>query len=869
MTILPRGTSMEPITLDLRKPEYDEQFSSQDLWQRQAATALLKHLKRFGKQASIHKSPNTGQNIHNAILISGDRGTGKSVFLKNVEDLWKAHVKTDNTLPKLFFTPLIDPTLLQDHDSFTNVLVAHIYNQVTDTLNSFSCQQQSAGQEKNKQHFYKVLRSLAEAIEQPGERSDHTGLDKIIQYSSGIKIDTLFHEFVAAAKKILDCAAIVLPIDDVDMALDKAYPVLEEIRRRLSCPEIIPIVSGDLELYQHLVKLELTQSLKNKLANSPEESLYGDEKSEKLAEAYLTKVLPNHYRIALQPIEDLVSHLTIIDPDISSDDKNKSYIKYQSELKQYFFGLINGKEKSVDYPLPNSAREIGQLIRLLPPSKLTDETEPSNRKLLEDWESMRIWSEGMRHGASYVLARSAIQLIHKSEPFRISQLMAFNIKEQAVERSQWAQYDFITEQSIYAEEFDKKTNDFLLSHTITDKILRSMPPLEMHTDNMSITGSNAKEDPNPLALAIYTNWAYYSTQGYQQRKIFFSRAFDLLATSLLMAATPTETNQKWTNKFKEIIDTVPFYSIHSLNPTKTIEEQLTAEQKTGDIPELDNSENTTIHDFSEGLTRWAEENKKDVQAYLGDSTQLIALLSAVFNKAFSQLNILRGKYHKGENTEDTLLDAILRFRYILTNAFGFFIKPTGVVPANLALTTAPSTLREKVSFANSSSTYNRNVGWIDAENSDEVNGATVGVATETIEEPSNVRFLKAVFNHPIFTELGITINSCISEKSALITNSSGTPRRPSATGNQTKTKIKKRGIRFNSITEIAGKDKENANPESLLKSINSGEAERQYIIALFDKLIEERGSKELADYAKNHQDIYHALDVKISRDNNE
>ncbi|MFA0181108.1 hypothetical protein AB4463_11905 [Vibrio cyclitrophicus] len=880
---------MKSIKLDLNKAEYDEQFSSQDLWQRQAATALVKHLECFGKQASMMLSYESksgssrygSQNIHNAILISGGRGTGKSVFLKNAEALWGDYVKTEKgkTLPKLYFTPLIDPTLLQDHDSFTNVLVAHIYNQVIDALSSCVLQKEAENQEKNKQDFYKALRNLAEAIEQPGERSDHTGLDKIIQYSSGIKIDALFYEFVAAAKNILKCDAIVLPIDDVDMALDKAYSVLEEIRRRLSCPDIIPLVSGDLELYQHLVKLNLIQSLSGSFG---EKNLYGDQKSGKLAEAYLAKVLPNHYRIALKPIEDLVSYLTIIDPELSTSNNEKSYTKYQVDSKKYFFGPINGEEKSTDYPLPTSAREVGQLIRLLPPS--TMHKDGVNCKTsLEDWESMLIWSEGMQHGAGYALARSAIQLVHKSKAFRLNQLMAFNVQEQANERLPWAQYDFIAEQKVSAESFDKKTNNFLLSCTVNDKILRSMPPLEMHTDNMSVTETNAKNVKNPIALAIYTHWAYYSTQGYQQRKIFFSRAFDLLATSLFMAAASNTSevdehgkaeliDKDKRNKFREILNTVPFYSIHALNPTKTVEEDLSKEGSIAENLESDHEEGDSalVDQFSGHLLQWTKDNQLDVQAYIKDSTRLVALLSAVFNKAFSQLNLLRNLYHKGEHPEEQLLDGILRFRYIVANAFGFFIKSKGVVPANLALTTSHITLREKATFANSSSTYKRNVSWVDLpekvddslgeDEGSEQTGPTLS-STEVIE----ARFVKAVMNHPVFTQLGVDINSCVSEQSALITNSSGSPRKQSLTDSQAKEKRKKAGEKFASITALAGKGKQYLSPDALSKEIGDGEMPLESMEELWNKLKEELEKSERSEFAKNHLKVFDALANKLGR----
>lgn len=865
---------MNTITLNLKQPEYDEYFSTNELWQQQAAHVLAEHLERFGKQAAERISNkcrrNTSNNIHNAILVSGGRGTGKSVFLKNAEAIWENHAKAKNDLPNLYFTPLIDPTLLQDHDNFTNVLIAHIYNQVIYKLKS--SQRHSSEYEINEKKFYDSLRKLAEAIEQPGDISEHTGLDKIIQYSSGIKIDKLFYEFVSSAKPILNCDAIVLPIDDVDMALSKAYSVLEEIRRRLSCPDIIPIVSGDLELYQHLVKLKLANDLNSTLPHNDKYIQFRDEKSKELSEAYVTKILPNQYRIALQPIEDLVSILTIQDPQLTPPNHNQSYQDYQHNLKRYFFGLINSEEKSADYPLPTSAREVGQLVRLLPPSKLCN-TDSNKQLSLHDWESMRIWAEGKQHGASYVLARSAIQLLHKEgQPFGLNELMAFNMREQATERLSWAQYNFISEQEKAAEVFENTSNNFLLANTITDKILRSMPPLEMHTDNMSITGGNAKLDTSKRALIIYTNWAYYSTQGYQQRKIFFSRAFELLSTSLFMASSLKGINQSsddikkgWALLFRGIINKVPFHSIHALNPTKTVKENYSHLLDNGMDEESDSTEfnDQDILNFSNKLVDWAEGNKKIVREYITDAGHLIALLSAVFNKTFSQIHILRELYHKGENPGDQLVDAILRFRYILINAFGFFIKKEGVVQANIALETSKNTLREKNKFSNSSSTYKRNVGWIDTLTTNQEND---NQQTKENKDSNEVAFLKAILSHPIFTHLDINIDNCVEVESALITNSSGNPRpRKAEKQNPSSSSISKRTKRpkrFKAITELVGRGKEFPDSTALFRDIKNGNFTKSRKKVLWEKLEAELDNNNLSEYPNIQVEIYSYLKSK-------
>ncbi|HHP8473542.1 TPA: hypothetical protein ACSI6R_001954, partial [Klebsiella aerogenes] len=299
---------MSKLELNIEQAEFNDIFEDQQLWQVNAAESLVTILNELGNYAKKYRSEiSTGSvkknsHSHDAILISGGRGTGKTIFLKNAEAIWIGKgEKTKEDRPKIHFTSVIDPTLLHDHDSFTNVIVAHIYNETQihmSNLDSTNAKEFEA--KKNK--YYDSLRKLSEAIDHPGNESIYSGLDKIIKYSSGIRIEILFQEFVAAAIDIIQCDAMVLPIDDIDMALNQAYPVLEEIRKLLSCPYIIPLVSGDANLYKSLVKLSLAENISS-IPCFRNFDFFNDKSNEfnsileSTTDSYLTKVLPHQYRI--------------------------------------------------------------------------------------------------------------------------------------------------------------------------------------------------------------------------------------------------------------------------------------------------------------------------------------------------------------------------------------------------------------------------------------------------------------------------------------------------------------------------------------------------------------------------------------------
>lgn len=748
---------MTNIYLDLDTSEFDEfNLKKTDLWQQDAASQLIKHLTALGlaakkiKECSCQSEENTSRHVHDAILISGGRGTGKSIFLYNAKTLWGPQDK-EKDKPDLHFLDPVDPTLLQDNDSFSNVIIANIFNSVHKHIHGKP--------QTETTEFYNRLRKLAESIEEV-DKQQLSGLDKLMHYSSGVRVQENFYRFVKEAITLLCCDALVLPIDDVDMALGKAYDVLEEIRRRLCCPFIIPLVSGDPDLYEHLVKINFGKSIVDKdheninVTVSPEYKVTSnyytdikyknrnDELGDKnklltdLPKEYLTKVLPHHYRITLQSIDAIESKLKI---KWNSNDgipyvRQSTEDTYQDRLLSCFFGPKHDDEKGRDFPWPKSSRALGQMVRLLRPDDFKSTKEPNKYKVL--LENLKTWSSACQHGACYTLALSALELnnfLDLNTSWRASQLIAFNLHKQAKLDIPWARYNFTKDQIDAINNYKNsqpvlKANQLLIESSLRSNILRSMPPIELHLDKMSITGENAKNEKYPFLLAIYTYNAYYGTQGNKQLKVYFSKAFEILSTSILSAALCHNEIDKRT--FSDILNDAPFYSVYNLNPTKQVDEE---KQNEEDESSVDTIGAENCDNFIAELEKWNINHRESISTLFTNPAQRISLLSAVFNKTFTQLSYLRKVFEVDKG--DDLVDLSLRFKYIVLNAFGFFLKESGArIAANTAIDAAQKTLRDDNEFKKSP-TYKGNVEWINEE------------GNEKYKE-----FIHAIEEHPIFVK---------------------------------------------------------------------------------------------------------------------
>jgi hypothetical protein len=97
----------------------------------------------------------------------------------------------------------------------------------------------------------------------------------------------------------------VLPIDDVDTTLHRAFENLEVVRRYLASPVLLPIVCGDLSLYREVTWRDAFKRLtKDTAAYHEQAKPFADD----LAREYLRKILPLHRRLPMLGVDDFLKN---------------------------------------------------------------------------------------------------------------------------------------------------------------------------------------------------------------------------------------------------------------------------------------------------------------------------------------------------------------------------------------------------------------------------------------------------------------------------------------------------------------------------------------------------------------------------------
>lgn len=730
--------------------DFNHQLPKEERWQQLAEHRLLEALRANANSAQAYRNkrsndPGFTQALHDAIFVAAPRGAGKSIFLSNAQSAWKELQVTEPSVPKLHFCGEIDPTLLVNNDNFANVVIAQFYNAVENKL------QHGNHPIATSDYFYQKLTQLADALGQSEYKGEElSGIDRIISYRSGIQLESHFHAFVEQCITILDVDAIVLPIDDVDMALNRAFDMLDVVRRLLGCPYIIPLVSGDKALYQPIIHSHFIYGGDPNKAHK----LLNEDHAASLTDAYLTKLFPVALRVGLLSLDDILPKLVIRDREQKVPAR-----EYFVRFEHAACPLVNGQENSRNWPKPQTPREMGQLCKQFQPHHLDALDKAKNEKF---WYAFQTLAEARYHGAAYLTAKAEQRLIamrRTAQPeFPARDLEVFNLLKQArATESDWKEKDYYNElnsMAPYNPDKDIVMDEFLGELKTRKYVLKSMPPIEFYIAELSVTKANLdladlpenSEEKNRagILLDLYTHRAYYDTALRSGAQIFFGRAFEILLTSLLLSKPTSGGEQRenyWQYVLAMLVTTPPFHSMHAIAPTKTLISS--TDMGEDEAPASPTYQLAHCAYMAALIVGWETRFSNILFAAQGQG--LVTLLSCVFNKVFTQLHLMRTRT---ENIfrNDSLTHTTKRFEYIVINAFATFLKPGPVVQQNIAYTTNLRTIEDSKEFSYRDPSFRDNVvGYIGERN-------LAPVEEHELSEPAtlNAALLRAIWAHPLF-----------------------------------------------------------------------------------------------------------------------
>ncbi len=313
---------------------------------------------------------------HNAVLIDGARGSGKSTVLVNLPAYLKekanAHydpkqvlsdsidgraLQNQDLLKRVHILKPVDPTLLEEHDDlFLHVIVAAVLSdhQV----------QYAQHNEPDYRAMLRALEELAHGLESVDAQKEERGLDKLRSFIGNRQLNGKVHAFFRSVLTLLGKDLLVLTIDDVDTALDRAYENLEILRRYLNTPLVLPVISGDLKLYNEVIWREFYGKIAKPTPHYKEDQAY--ELATTLATEYQRKILPVPNRMRMPDIAEYLNDFSIelrSPTGAPTDRAIGSLGAFHAWLEGIIAGPVNALENSrLALPI-SSIRALTQLIR--------------------------------------------------------------------------------------------------------------------------------------------------------------------------------------------------------------------------------------------------------------------------------------------------------------------------------------------------------------------------------------------------------------------------------------------------------------------------------------------------------------------------
>ncbi|MCD9549210.1 hypothetical protein GLP21_11280 [Photobacterium carnosum] len=679
---------------------------------------------------------------HNAISIDGARGTGKTAVLVNM----KSYLKDQDVLKDVYILDPVDPTLLEDGESlFLHVIVAAV-------LHDKDVKEAQRKEPNKARSLNQTLDKLAQSLESVETAKECYGMDKVRAMYSNKCLADCVQDFFREVLGLLDKKLLILPIDDVDTSLNRAFENLEIVRRYLATPHVLPIVCGDRELYNDVTWRDFHGRL-TKDSNYGCEEAY--EKAIELAAEYQRKILPFPRRLSMP----LVSKYWQQDNIYLGNEKNevmplRNFIAW---METFLSGPVNGLEGSkLTLPIP-SIRALTQLVRHssdlipnLPESILSAKNELDVRKkwqMLSDEQDVmqpcekKAMVQRMADYFCYEPKAGAVYLVLLAKQYwnTVADSDSSNQRGSIFDtplfqpltqvRSNFELFDKVDDLSSWPALLKDRLPEEWLTGIKLHKTILPYPVAEVGVNsskkwnyNKEIQAQDLENDQKNKAsflIALLAQSNFY-TNAKQTMLLNIGRVFELLIASIVGPLSAEDIHA--------IMGRAPFFSTAALAPTKTIiiRENKSASATDEDSEDTQNDEfdlNSIVEELCEKIEKWRAThnvNNIDLSPWL---------VYKVFNKLYSSQAASAEYVPNGMKNIGTALNMVAHSFYSTWFAFGSFEKGELFGLPNVVTTTNIN--RENLKNYKSNDQYNVNVkSIIDAHLNQDKNLKAVSIVLE-------------------------------------------------------------------------------------------------------------------------------------------
>ena len=338
---------------------------------------------------------------NNLIAFCAERGQGKtsamisfSTALKNLKlnREWNRNEETrkfygeNSHIPFFEYEVLgpIDPTTMEKEDSILNIILSRIFS-------SFKCkweeeQRKSRNQYSEAREQHEMMQLIQKAYHSiqvlKGKKSceEDDELEQIMELGDSSNLRGILYQVINCYLKYMTNggkAVLVIQIDDADLNVDKAYEIIEDIRKYLVMPNVIVLLAANMFQLESTIEQYYIRQYADSMKNNGMVDL---EKCHMIAELYIDKVLPGRRQIHLPVLENIfrdnLLHVKVSYIEQDPKDRNEKnllpeefgneQLYYQEQLLSFLqikTGIVFADpETHLHNFLPKSMRELAHFL---------------------------------------------------------------------------------------------------------------------------------------------------------------------------------------------------------------------------------------------------------------------------------------------------------------------------------------------------------------------------------------------------------------------------------------------------------------------------------------------------------------------------
>ena len=380
------GVETTKLVIDLDTSRRNQQVPAGQLVQRRRYEELkaqvLRHLKNVDSEMTVSPHPN---GMGWVSFIDGTRGAGKSTFLVAAMQGFRDDPEVGSQLAVM---NLIDPSRVE----MSEIILLAILRLLKKRVETAIRDRRDLTLERDREDWSKAFRRVAGGLSLfAPQHHPLDGLDPELFLEWGLEraahsadLRQNLQRLFDTACKLIHVKALMFAFDDADTDATHAINLLECIRKYLDTPQVMVVVTGDMELYSLLVRQHFSRSVIDGQATTVQadrEFFDRDRRGQHLRmighleEQYLLKLFPLQERLHLLPLWNLLQEETARDRTyvLRSDTWNSAtpeVLQFVKRIVRQGFRLKSEQdvESYTEFLLKQPLRSVMQILARCAPS---------------------------------------------------------------------------------------------------------------------------------------------------------------------------------------------------------------------------------------------------------------------------------------------------------------------------------------------------------------------------------------------------------------------------------------------------------------------------------------------------------------------